>query len=138
MSSGGGEGKLIGMPQGDHNRISTVSEAVRDAAAIVDPSGADDAVMALYEIYEDDDRPATAAEDLAGDLIATARGIDPEGDDGAVLAAAAAAAWLGINPHDQHEDHERDHVLREGVRLAFGKGVPSQVRAFLEGRGIRL
>jgi hypothetical protein len=126
------------MPQGDHNRIPTVSEAVRDAAAIADPSGADDAVMALYEIYEDDDRPATAAEDLAGELIATARGIDPEGDDGTVPAAAAAAAWLGVNPHDQHEDHEGDHVLRESVRLAFGKEVPPQVRTFLESRGVRL
>jgi hypothetical protein len=126
------------MRPGDHNRISTVSEAVRDGAAIADPSGADDAVMALYEIYEDDDRPATAVEDLAGDLVATARGIDPEGDDGAVLAAAAAAAWIGRNPHDQHEDHQGDHVLREGVRVAFGSDVPPQVRAFLEGRGVRL
>jgi hypothetical protein len=126
------------MRPGDHSRILTVSEAVRDGAAIADPSGADDAVMALYEIYEDDDRPATAAEDLAGDLIATARGIDPEGDDGAVLAAAAAAAWLGVNPHDQHEDHDGDHVLREGVRLAFGKDVPPQVRTFVESRGVRI
>jgi hypothetical protein len=124
------------MPQGDHNRISTVAEAVRDAAAIVDPGDSDDAVRVLQEIYEDDDRPATAVEDLAGDLIATARGIDPEGDDGAVLAAAAAAAWLAVNPHDQHEDHEGDHVLREGVRLAFGKDVPPQLRAFLESRGV--
>jgi hypothetical protein len=126
------------MPQGDHNRIATVAEAVRDAAAIVDPGDGDDAVTVLQEIYEDDDRPATAVEDLAGDLIATARGIDPEGDDGAVLAAAAATAWLAVNPHDQHEDHQGDHVLREGVRLAFGKDVPPQLRAFLESRGVRL
>jgi hypothetical protein len=52
------------MPQKDHHRTPTVSEAVRDAAAIVDPGDADDAIMALYEIYEDDDRPVTAVEDL--------------------------------------------------------------------------
>jgi hypothetical protein len=124
------------MPQGDHNRVPTVSAAVRDAAAIVDPGDADDAIKALYEIYEDDDRPVTAVEDLAGMLVATAEGIDPEGDDGAVLACAAAAAWIGMHPHDRNEDHQADHVLREGVRMAFGKGVPPQVGGYLSGRGI--
>jgi hypothetical protein len=126
------------MPQKDHHRTPTVSEAVRDAAALVDPGDADDAIMALYEIYEDDDRPVTAVEDLAGTLVATAEGIDPEGDDGAVLACAAAAAWIGMNPRDRNEDHEADHVLREGVRMAFGKSVPSQVEAYLAGRGVSL
>ena len=126
------------MPQKDHHRTPTVSEAVRDAAAIVDPGDGDDAIMALYEIYEDDDRPVTAVEELAGTLVATAEGIDPEGDDGAVLACAAAAAWIGMNPRDRNEDHEADHVLREGVRMVFGKSVPSQVEAYLAGRGVSL
>jgi len=126
------------MPQKDHHRTPTVSEAVRDGAAIVDPGDGDDAIMALYEIYEDDDRPVTAVEDLAGTLVATAEGIDPEGDDGAVLAAAAAAAWIGLNPRERNEDHEADHVLREGVRMAFGKEVPSEVREYLSSRGVNL
>jgi hypothetical protein len=126
------------MPQKDHHRTPTVSEAVRDGAAVVDPGGADDAITALYEIYEDDDRPVTAVEDLAGTLVATAEGIDPEGDDGAVLAAAAAAAWIGMNPRDRNEDHEADHVLREGVRMAFGKDVPSQVANYLSARGVSI
>jgi hypothetical protein len=124
------------MPQGDHNRVPTVSAAVRDAAAIVDPGDADDAIKTLYEIYEDDDRPVTAVEDLAGMLVATAEGIDPEGDDGAVLACAATAAWIGMHPHDRNEDHQADHVLREGVRMAFGKSVPVRVADYLAGRGI--
>jgi hypothetical protein len=125
------------MPESSHHRTPTVSEAVRDGAAIVDPGDADDAIMALYEIYEDDDRPVTAVEDLAGTLVATAEGIDPEGDDGAVLTAAAAAAWIGLNPRDRNEDHNVDHVLREGVRMAFGKKAPPQVEAYLASRGIR-
>ena len=125
------------MSESSHHRTPTVSEAVRDGAALVDPGDADDAIMALYEIYEDDDRPVTAVEDLAGTLVATAEGIDPEGDDGAVLAAAAVAAWVGLNPRDRNEDHNVDHVLREGVRMAFGKKVPPQVSAYLSGRGIR-
>ena len=125
------------MPESSHHRTPTVSEAVRDGAAIVDPGDADDAIMALYEIYEDDDRPVTAVEDLAGTFVATAEGIDPEGDDGAVLAAAAAAAWVGLNPRDRNEDHNVDHVLREGVRMAFGKKAPPQVKDYLSGRGVR-
>ena len=125
------------MPEGDHHRTPTVSEAVRDGAAIVDPGDGDDAIMALYEIYEDDDRPVTAVEDLAGTLVATAEGIDPEGDDGAVLACAAVAAWIGLHPRDRNEDHEADHVLREGVRMAFGKETPPQVREYLAGRGVK-
>ncbi|HEY0280417.1 MAG TPA: hypothetical protein VGC32_19290 [Solirubrobacterales bacterium] len=125
------------MPESSHHRTPTVSEAVRDGAALVDPGDADGAIRALYEIYEDDDRPVTAVEDLAGTLVATAEGIDPEGDDGAVLAAAAAAAWVGLNPRDRNEDHNVDHVLREGSRMAFGKDVPKQLREYLSGRGVR-
>jgi hypothetical protein len=124
------------VPEGSHHRTPTVSEAVRDAAALVDPGDSDDAIMALYEVYEDDDRPVTAVEDLAGTLIATAEGIDPEGDDGAVLATAAAAAWIGMHPRDRNEDHNADHVIREAVRMAFGKEAPRQVVAYLGGRGI--
>jgi len=126
------------MPESDHHRTPTVSEAVRDAAAIVDPGDSDDAITALYEIYEDDDRPVTAVEDLVGTLVATAEGIDPEGDDGALLACAAAAVWLGMHPRDRNEDHEADHVLREGARMAFGKETPPQLHEYLTARGIRL
>jgi hypothetical protein len=126
------------MPESDHHRTPTLSEAVRDAAAVVDPAGSDDAIMALYEIYEDDDRPVTAVEDLPGTLIATAEGIDPEGDDGAVLACAAAAVWLGMHPRDRNEDQEPDHVLREAIRATFGSTIPPQVTDFLAGRGVDL
>jgi hypothetical protein len=126
------------MPESDHHRTPTVSSAVRDAAAIVDPDGSDDAIMALYEIYEDDDRPVTAVEDLVGTLVASAEGIDPEGDDGAVLACAAAAAWIGTNPRDRNQDHDADHVLREGARVAFGNDTPPQVADYLGARGISL
>ncbi len=126
------------MPESDHHRTPTVSEAVRHAAAIVDPGDSDDAIMALVEIYEDDDRPVTAVEDLPGTLISTAEGIDPEGDDGAILTCAAAAAWLGMHPRDRNEDHEPAHVLREATRMAFHKEPPPQIADYLAGRGVTL
>ncbi len=124
------------MKPGDHERIQPVSEVVREAAAITDPGGADGAITALVEIYEDDDRPSTAVEDLLGTLLATAEGIDLEGDEGGVEITAAAAAWLAHNPA-QANGHERDHVVREGVRIAYKGKPPAAVGDWLESRGIR-
>lgn len=123
------------MRPGDHERIQPLSEVVREAAAITDPAGADDAITALVEIYEDDDRPATAVEDLLGTLMATAEGIDLEGDDGGVEVTAAAAAWLATNPR-QANGHERDNVLREAARMAFKGKPPEQVADWLATRGV--
>jgi len=124
------------MSPGDNERIQPVSEVVREAAAIADPDGADAAIGALVEIYEDDDRPSTAVEDLLGTLLASAEGIDLEGDEGGVEVTAAAAAWLAHNPA-QANGHERDHVLREGARIAYRGKPPEQVEAWLAGRGIK-
>jgi hypothetical protein len=123
------------MKPGSRETIPTLSEVVREAAAIVDPDGSDGAITALFESFEDDDRPTTAVEDLEGLLLSTARGIDPEGDDPAALAAAAAALWLATNPG--HADNG-DHVLREGVRLAFEGAPPDPLSEWLAERGVEL
>jgi hypothetical protein len=126
------------MKPGDHERIRSVSEIVREAAAITDPDGADDAITALVEIYEDDDRPVTAVEDLLGDLMATAEGVDLEGDEGGVEVAAAASAWLATNPGQASgRAHEHSHVVREAVRLAYKGDPPPQVKAWLADRGVK-
>lgn len=117
------------MRTGDHETIPTVFEVVRDAAVICDPDARDTVVTALVEGFEDDDRPATAAEDLAGELLRTARAIDPE--DPAALATAASAAWLATNP-GQADDG--DLVLREGVRFVFADDPPITLSEWLEQR----
>ncbi|MDQ2629914.1 MAG: hypothetical protein M3Y75_02905 [Actinomycetota bacterium] len=121
------------MKPGSRETIPTISELVREAAAICDPEGTDTAVTGLFESFEDDDRPATAAEDLQGELLGTVRGIDPEGDSPAALAAAAAAVWLATNPSQADNG---DHVLREGTRLVFEGDPPEPVTEWLSGRGV--
>jgi hypothetical protein len=123
------------MKPGSRETIPTISEVVREAAAICDPEGADTAVTGLFESFEDDDRPTTAAEDLQGELLSTVRGIDPEGDNPAALAAAAAAIWLATNPSQADNG---DHVLREGTRLVFEGNPPEPVAEWLTARGIEL
>jgi hypothetical protein len=112
-----------------------VSEVVREATAICDPDGTETAVIALYDSFEDDDRPATAAEDLAGELFETVRAIDPEQDEPAAWAAAAAAVWLATNPDQVNKGR---HVLREGVRLVFDGKPPETLGEWLAERGIRV
>jgi hypothetical protein len=123
------------MKPGSHTRIPTVFEVVRDAAAITDPAGEETAVRELFEAFEDDDRPTPAVEHLLGDLMQTARGIDPEGDDPAVFATAAVAAWLAKHPGQVHDG---EHVLREGVRLAFHGHPPPSLAQWLEERGVEV
>lgn len=123
------------MKPGGRETIPTVSEAVREAAAITDPGGEDGAITAFFASFEDDDRPTTAVEDLEGVLVSTARGIDPEGDDPAALATAAAAVWLATNP-GQADNGE--HVLREGSRLVFEGRPPEPVAEWLSARGIEV
>lgn len=123
------------MKPGSRETIPTISEVVREAAAICDPEGIDTAVTGLFESFEDDDRPTTAAEDLQGELLSTVRGIDPEGDDPAALAAAAAAVWLATNPGQADNG---DHVLREGTRLVFEGNPPEPLSEWLAARGVEL
>jgi hypothetical protein len=118
---------------GSRETIPNLSEVVREAAAIVDPDGSDEAITAFFESFEDDDRPTTAVEDLEGVLLSTARGIDPEGDDPAALAVAAAALWLATNPAQADNG---DHVLREGTRLAFQGDPPEPLTEWLVARGV--
>ncbi len=123
------------MKPGSRETIPTISEVVREAMAICDPEGTDTAVIGLFESFEDDDRPATAAEDLQGELLSTVRGIDPEGDNPAALAAAAAAVWLATN---LGQADNGDHVLREATRLVFEGSPPEPVSEWLAARGVEL
>lgn len=123
------------MKQGTRETIPTVSEVVREATAISDPNGTETAVTALYDGFEDDDRPATAAENLRGELFETVRAIDPEEDEPAAWAAAAAAVWLATNPG---QSGNGDHVLREGVRLVFEGDPPRPLADWLTARGVAL
>ena len=121
------------MKPGDRKPIPTVAEVVRDGAAIADPGGVDTVVTALFEAFEDDDRPATASEDLAGELLQTVDAVDPDLDSPAARMAAASALWLSTNP--DHE-HEPERVLEESARLVFEGDPPEQVAAWLERRGV--
>jgi len=121
------------MRPGDRTQIPTVAEVITKAAAICDPEGDDAAARGLIDSFEDDDRPVTAVEDLAGELTSVERGIDPDQDTPAAQMTVAAAVWLSTNPD---QEHEGEHVLREAARLYFHADPPQDVADWLADRGI--
>lgn len=121
------------MQPGDRKPIPTVSEAVSRAAVLCDPEGDDGVVTTLIRVFEDDDRPTTAVEELDEELRTSVEGVDPEGDSAPAQVTAAAALWLATNM-DAADDRER--VLRESVRLGFGEEPPEHVRLWLEAEGL--
>jgi hypothetical protein len=112
------------MQPGDREVPLTVEQAVAAGARAVDPDAHNDAVTALVESFEGDDRPATAAEDLAGELRSSAAAIDPDGRQPEIAVAAATAHWLATNPGDAERPA---HAIREGVRLFFDGSAPESV-----------
>jgi hypothetical protein len=113
--------------------ILTVDDAVRAGARVADPEERSEGVTALIESFEDDDRPATAAEDLRGELESTVEEIDPGGRDPQVAIAAATASWLATKPDDVED---RDRAIREGVRSFYGDGVSEPVADWLTDHGL--
>jgi hypothetical protein len=126
---------------GNHLRIPTVSEVVREATAITDPAGVETAATALYDGFEDDDRLVTAAGHLTAELLSTLRAIDPEEDEPAAWAAAAGAIWLATHPGlvDKSDKGDKaDLIIREGVRLVFEGRPPAPLARWLEERGVEV
>lgn len=121
------------MRPGSRERPLTVDAVVREAARACDPEQRSEGVTALVESFEDDERPATAPENLAGELRSAAREIDPDGLEPEVALAAATAHWLATNPGD---GDDRERAIREGARLFFGDDVPDSVSGWLEARGL--
>jgi hypothetical protein len=115
-----------------------VSEVVREATALTDPEGIETAAAALYDGFEDDDRPVTAAGRLTSELLGTVRAIDPEEDEPAAWAAVAAAVWLATHPSLIDNGGKRDLIVREGVRLVFEGRPPPPLAAWLEERGVEI
>jgi hypothetical protein len=82
------------MPTDPHTL--TLSEAVRAAAEVADPTGADDAVTDLLTRFEDRDEPITTVGDVEEQLAEAHGIIDPDRDSEALSNAVAVATYLAF------------------------------------------
>jgi hypothetical protein len=108
-----------------HQGVVTVAEVVREAAGIVDPTDQDALVGDLERWFEDDDDPVEAVPDLDRRIAGALDELDPDDDHPGMSVAAAVAIYLATRP--RHEPRDRDAVIQQAIRLAYGNDVPAGV-----------
>ena len=107
----------------------TVSDLVRRATAIVDPEGADPAVVEFATRHDDDDEPVRGVLDELEERLAW--GVD---EDAPVVMAQALVLYLG-HRLDEYED-DPDDLLRLAARAEFDGSPPDAVAVWLADHGI--
>jgi hypothetical protein len=109
----------------------TLSELVREAAAIVDTDGVDDAVTEFILRHEDDDIPVRGILDGLEERIAFGADEDPS-----VVMAQAVTLYLAHRLDEVNDDP--DEILKLAARSEFNGHPPESVRDWLERNGIEL
>jgi hypothetical protein len=109
----------------------TLSDLTRRAAAIVDPSGDDPAVVELVTRFEDDDEPVRGILDDLEERLAWGADEDPP-----VVMAQALVLYLA-HRLDEVDDDE-DELLRLAARSEFDGRPPEPVAEWLAERGVDL
>ena len=117
--------------QTDRTLIS-LSDLVHRATAIVDPNGADPAVVELLTRFEDADEPARGELDRLEERLAWGADEDPP-----VVMAQAIVLYLAHRLDEVSDDG--NELLRLAARAEFdGAAPPATIVAWLEERGVTL
>jgi hypothetical protein len=112
----------------------TVSETVRLAVGIVDPSDELARLGDLERWFEDDDEPVNVVPNFDRRIAGAVGDIDPEGDDPALAVAAAVAIYLATQPRHIQNDAER--VIEQAIKFQFQDDVPDAIEDWLTGRTV--
>ena len=117
-------------------RAPTVSDLVRLAVEVCDPSNHDQALGRFEEQFEDDDEPITAVENLEERLALAAEGADYEIENPAVSVATAVVLYLARK--GGHADYDRNprELMRLAAKALWRGDPPSNVAGWLAGRGV--
>jgi hypothetical protein len=107
----------------------SLSDLVRRASAIVDPNGADPAVVELVTRFDDDDEPVRGVLDSLEERLAW--GVD---EDPPVVMAQAIVLYLA-HRLDSYDDDPAE-ILQLAARAEFDGRPPEPVAAWLEEQGI--
>jgi hypothetical protein len=115
----------------------TLSEVVRRAVQVVDPTGAE-GLDDLLERFEDADEPLSSglAESAAQRIAEGIGALDPQEEDGAVQMAGAVATYLAYRRDEI--DEEPAALLELAARAEFDGNPPKLVRSWLSEQGIEV
>jgi hypothetical protein len=117
------------MARGVDTGPGTLSQLVREAAGMVDPSDSMALIGDFERWFEDDDEPANAVPNLERRLAGALDELDPDGSEPALVVAAAVVSYLATMPRNAPRDAER--VIQQAVLLHFGDNVPDDVAVWL-------
>lgn len=111
------------------SQLITVSELVRQATAIVDPDGADAAVVEFEQRYEDDDVPVRGVLDGLEERLAFGADEDPP------VAVAQAVVLYLAHRLDELDDDPVD-LMRLAARSQWSGNPPQPVAEWLALQGV--
>jgi hypothetical protein len=112
----------------------TLSQVVKRAVDVVDPTGDDEGVAEVLARFDDADEPITAVPDV-GERVAEVVGrLDPEEEDGALQMVWAVATYLAYR-RDEVDD-VREDVLRLAARAEWKGRPPEPVADWLAAEGV--
>jgi hypothetical protein len=117
------------MPRNADEGSASLSQLVRDAAGMVDPTDSLALIGDFERWFEDDDQPAATVPNLERRLAAALDELDPEGSEPALAVAAAVVSYLATMPRHAPRDAER--VIEQALRLQYGDDVPDSIAAWL-------
>ncbi|HET6848364.1 MAG TPA: hypothetical protein VFH74_05870 [Gaiellales bacterium] len=117
------------MARGTDEAQVPLSQVVREAAGMVDPSDSLALVGDFERWFEDDDEPAATVPNLERRLAAALDELDPEGEEPALAVAAAVVSYLATMPRHAPRDAER--VIEQALRMQYGDDVPEAITAWL-------
>ena len=112
-------------------QLITLSDLVRHAGAIVDPTGKDAAVEELVARHEDADEP------VRGQLDGLEERLLWGGDEDPPIVMAQALVLYLAHRLDEFDDDPQE-LLKLAARAELGHHPPEQIRAWLAERGVAL
>jgi hypothetical protein len=117
------------MPPNADEGAAPLSQLVREASGMVDPTDSLALVGDFERWFEDDDQPGATVPNLDRRLAAALDELDPEGSEPALAVAAAVVSYLATMPRHAPRDAER--VIEQALRLQYGDDVPDPIAAWL-------
>jgi hypothetical protein len=112
-------------------QLITLSDLVRRAGAIVDPTVEDAAVDELVARHEDADEPVRGILDGLEERLLWGADEDPP-----IVMTQALVLYLAHRPEEIDDDGDR--LLRLAARAELGGSPPEPIRAWLAERGVDL
>src|ERR1700755_984658 len=110
-------------------QLTTLSDLVRRAGAIVAPTGEDAAVSELVTRHEDADEPVRGILDGLEERLLWGAGEAPP-------VVMTQALWLSLAHRLDEGDVQPDELLKLAARAEFDGSPPAPVRAWLAERGV--